>query len=368
MTRSHFGSIKHLGEDRYRIRCVQDGKRLSRYIRGTRDDAEIALAQMRLDGMPSGVTWRQFWNAKVDPQIEKLAVKTRTEYRRLWRVELEPRIGSEPVANMDWHRANAVLTSISAPSVQRSAGRLLKKMCNMAIRDRSRLIAYNPVDRAIEYAPHRRRRKNLVDSFGVSAFLEAIRGMKYEPLLLCELGGGLRVEEACALCWEDIRRLDFDGSVFAVVTVDKALVNTAEGKILKDTKNESSMREAVIGEPFASRLLELSDGMCGPLCPSGMRYSEEHPERAYTSPESITHNWRSWCARHGVEYVRPKDLRSSYSTIMGEAGAEDSVVSGNMGHSDGTTKGRNYQSVTLVAKCNAALVLARWIDKISKKG
>lgn len=57
--------------------------------------------------------------------------------------------------------------------------------------------------------------------------------------------------------------------------------------------------------------------------------------------------------------VSPKAaMRSSYASMMGEALAPDSVVSGNMGHSDGTTKGAHYQRVTMRAKCAAAGLLA----------
>lgn len=364
MTRSMFGHIRRLGENRYRVYWRKDGEPMSRVVRGTRDDAEMFLARMRLGGSSPDVTWRQFWMASVEPTFGDLAVKTREEYYRLWRVELEPRIGTERVADMDWSRANDVLTSIHAPSVQRSAGRLLKKMCNMAIRDSSHLLSYNPVDRAIGYAPHRKRQKQLVDSFAVRGFMDAVRGLKYEPVLLCELGAGLRPEEACALLWEDVSEIELRGAAYAVLSVDKALVTTGSGKHLKDTKNEPSSRDAVMGEPFASRLLELADGKTGPLCPSGAPWDASRPESWYTSPATVTHNWRSWCGSHGIPYTTQENLRSSYATIMGEAGAEDSVVSGNMGHSDGTTKGRNYQSITTVAKCRAADKLASWLDEL----
>lgn len=39
-------------------------------------------------------------------------------------------------------------------------------------------------------------------------------------------------------------------------------------------------------------------------------------------------------------------MRSIYATWHGEAGSPDSLVSLSMGHSDGTTKGRNYQMST----------------------
>lgn len=368
MTRSHFGAVQHLGKGRYRISVEAephaDGRRrrISKVVRGTRSDAELALAAMCGSGMPSTTTWREFWEHAVEPTFETLSPNTAHEYRRLWNVELAPRIADERVNAMDWHHANEVLTSISAPTVQRSAGRLLRKMCNMAIRDRGKLLSWNPVDRAIQYAPHRKRQKRLVLSEDVNSFLAAVRGLKYEPLLLCELGAGLRPEEARALLWEDVRPFELKGSVYAALNVDKALIVHENKGLLKDTKNEPSERVAVMGEPFASRLLELADGKAGPLCPSGEPYDEGRPEAWYTSPVTIAHNWRQWCGRHDVAHVTDENMRSSYATMMGEAGAPDSVVSGNMGHSDGTTKGEHYQRVTMRAKCMAADLLAESLE------
>lgn len=365
MTRSHFGAVQRLGKDRYRISAEAephaDGRRrrISKVVRGTRSEAEAQLAAMMGVGLPSNVTWADFWASRVEPQIATLSPKTEHDYRRLWNVELAPRIASEKVSDMDWHRANEVLTSINAPTVQRSAGRLLRKMCNMAIRDRSRLLSANPVDRAIEYAPHRKRPKKLVLSEGVHRFMESVRGIKYEPLLLCELGAGLRPEEARALLWEDIAPFELKGDVYAAITVDKALTLVGGTvPLFKSAKNEPSERTAVCGEPFASRLLELADGKSGPLVPSGRPYDASEPESWYTSPATIAHNWKQWCARNGVEHVTDENMRSSYATMMGEALVPDSVVAGNMGHSDGTTKGEHYQRVTMRAKCMAADMLA----------
>lgn len=60
-------------------------------------------------------------------------------------------------------------------------------------------------------------------------------------------------------------------------------------------------------------------------------------------------------------------MRSSYATMMGEAGAPDSVVAGNMGHSDGSTKGRHYQRVTMRAKCMAADLLTDLLNDVERE-
>ena len=298
--------------------------------------------------------WSDFWELSVEPQISTLEVRTREGYRRLWNKELAPRIGAEEVHTMDWKRANALIKEVQSPSVQRSVGRLLKKVCNMAVREG--LLDRCPVDRAIQYKPMRKRRKAIIDSLHVHAFMDDIKGLKYEPLLLLELGAGLRVEEACALTWEDLEPLEFMGRQYVRINIDKALVPINGGLLLKAPKNEASRRVAILGEPFASAVLYTMNDKTGPLVAN---------EGRYTSPVTITHNWRAWCLAHDVGYVPPKNLRSSYATIMGEAGAEDSAVSLNMGHSDGTTKGTHYQSATVATKCRAADCLTDWLSQLA---
>lgn len=360
--RSAKGCIRRRGPDRWWVSKPgptdpATGKRteVGVTVRGSRVDAAVALAKLLGENMPPTTTWEAYYSNVVEPSFSKLSERTAYDYRRLWKAELRHRIGGERVCDMDWRRANDVLTAISAPTVQRYAGRFLKKMCNMAIRDG--LLQSNPVH-GIEYAPHRKRPKRLVDSSEVAWFLDAIRGCPLEPMVLCELGAGMRPEEARALLWEDVRPYELKGTVYATIDVHRALTTVGGKTVYKDTKNESSARVAVMGEPFASRLLELSEGRSGPLNPSTEPCDAGHPEAWYMSPSSVAHAW---------ERLRPLpvsevNMRSSYATMMGEAMAPDSVVAGNMGHSDPTTKGTHYQRVTMRAKCLAADMLAESLD------
>ena len=366
--RSARGCIRRRGPDRWWVSKPgpidpETGKRteVGVPVRGSRVDAAVALAKLLGEGLPPDTTWEAFYNGVVQPTFANLSPKTRHEYERLWDVELRHRIGPEKVADMDWQRANEVLTSIHAPTVQRHAGSLLKKMCNMAIRDRSHLISVNPVTH-IAYAPHRPRRKVLVAADGVFEYLAGMRGCKFEPLVLCELGAGLRPEEARALLWEDVSAYELKGSTYVAIEVSKALVEAGNTGLLKDTKNQESARVAVMGEPFASRLLELAEGRSGPLCPSGRPYDPDDPASWYSSPLTVARNWKGWCKRHGMPHVTDENMRSSYATMMGEAMVPDSIVAGNMGHSDGTTKGKHYQQVTMRAKCLAADMLAESLE------
>lgn len=290
------------------------------------------------------MTWGMYWKVAVSPTFDALAEKTVHEYRRVWRVDLEPRIGDAMVGKTTWRQVESVLGEISAPSTQQKAMRIWRKICNMAVRDG--LLDRNPVDRSIRLKPRNMRRKELLAADDVGPWLEAVSNTKYAAVFAMEVGGGLRHEEACAMVWENVEELEDCGRRYAAVTVERGLVTVGGRKVLKSTKNAHSVREVVIGEPFASLLLERK-GESGPVCVGSSPYcGGDYGEQHFSNPTTVTRNWHMWCDRNGVRYIRPGDMRSVFATLHGEAGTPDSLVSLAMGHTDGTTKGKHYQQRT----------------------
>lgn len=336
MTRSNFGTVQRRGKG-WRIQWTAAGVRHSKSGFATKAEAakELARIQVEVEGLERDATWGDYWEMRVVPSFERdgLAQRTVEDYRASWR-RLEPFIAERWVSKTTAYVVEGVLSKISREGVRVHAARLWRKMCRMAVRDGA--LVRDPFAMVRVKAPERKP-KRLLDVCELPGWMKAIEGLKYEPVLLCELGGGLRHEEACALTWEDVTAWELRGAVYAVLSVSKALVVTERGKMLKDTKTALSGREVVLGEPFASRLLALGEGKRGPLL--------QGPD-GYASPATMTHNWRDWCDRHGVAYVQPKNLRSTFATLHGEAGSPDSLVSGAMGHADATTKARNYQAMT----------------------
>lgn len=334
------GSIQYMRQGVYRVFWDAGrndrGKRVrsSKVIHGTRRDAEAYLARQAASGYKASkaVTWGEFFDKCVRPTFDGLAAKTVQEYERLWRHDLQPRISSMQVRDTDWRTVSDVLAGIESPTVQRHAFALWRKCCNLAVLEG--LLDANPCTRAIKLTPYRKPQPPIVTD--VAAFLADVRGIKYEAALLVMLGGGLRVEEAAGLLWRDVSPHLCQGRHYVHADIKRAVTTAYNRPVEKETKTASSTRVVVIGEPFASRLEELRGADDARLMPC--------------APATFTHNWRQWCDRHGLGYVRPKDLRASYATMCGEAGCIDSLVAMQMGHTDGTTKGRNYQRNT-VAGC-----------------
>ena len=327
MTRSPFGSVQRLGEGRYRIWWTDNGKRRSERVSGTREDAvrELARKCAGVGAVHRGTTWRRYWEDAVEPTFSGLSERTAYDYSRLWRSYLDGSLGACTVSSTTWRTVQRALDSVSAPSEQRYCYRLLKKMCNMAVRDG--LLGRNPVDRGIRLKDVKRKAKATYALEEIAPLLDAIDGYTYAYAVVLEVGGGLRHEEACAVTRSDVVKVESGGRLYAVVSVSKALTLVNGRKVLKDTKTALSEREVVLGEPFASALSE-----------------DSLPESAdaLPSPGKVTRSWAEWCASQGLRHVTFAEMRTAYSMLHAEAKTPDVLVSLSMGHADGTTRGDNY--------------------------
>lgn len=348
MPKSLFGSIQYLGPDRYRVWWTDEGKRRSKVVHGSRDDAELFLATKRLGqgGAVPDQPWRSYYKTRVEPTFPKLEPKTVSGYTRVWNVELERRIGDVMVGSTTWQFAQDVLLDIKATSVQRAAMRFWKKMCNMAVDDE--ILLQCPINRRTKLAPHKKREKHMLDVSDVPEFMERIKETRYWRVILLMLGGGMSVEEATAALREEIEPWVYRGRLYAIVPVNKALV-TVDGhaRLKTSAKNEFREGEVVIGEPFATPILSDLSGE-GPICPSRIKYKTDGQWTVanYANPIAISKNWNRWCARNEVDYIRLGDMRSIWSTWQGEAGSSDDVVQLAMGHAGTSTRGRNYLMAT----------------------
>ena len=325
--KSRFGHIQYISPGVRRVFWRENGKTRSKTIHGDDDAAELFLAHLRLGDETFDVTnWADYYKQSVVPTYEGLADKTIADYERLWKVELSPRIGSKMVSTTDWRFVEKTLNEIKSPSVQAHTFRLWRKMCNLAVRDG--LLDRNPCDRSIRLKKQVKRKKQMLDASEVLPLIDKTHGTSYERLLLMEMCAGMRHGEAMAISLEDITH---DGNR-AILSVSEAVVVVNGRLIRKETKTAFSEREVVLSGALAERLLNAS-----------------WPTRQQ-NPETVTSNWRDWCKRNEVPYVRFSDMRSVFATLACEV-CDSSLVSMMMGHSDGTTRGRNYQQATRKALC-----------------
>lgn len=351
--KTRWGHIEELSDDKFRIHWDDgydsNGKRRkhSRTIYGTWEDAEYELAKeyIRRGGTFPDMTYEQLWDGIVEPSFEKreLAVRTIQGDKRVWNKELKHRIGKDIVRDTTPRRVESVLDEIKSAWVQRSTFSLWRKMINLAIHEG--LDMRNPCTRYVCRKKAVPEQRPLLEAHEVMEWMENLDGFMYESIVLILAGSGMRVEEACALTIDDIEISDR----YLYITLNKALVSTPHGSILKGMKTDDrfAIRTLAIGEPFASRIAEL-------LPNEGIILSSKRSDNGYLNPNNFSRGYKKWCEAKKMKYVNAGKLRKSWSVMQGEAGSLDSLVSLAMGHSDGSTRGRNYQQLTRSAAVGLA--------------
>lgn len=352
--RRAYGSIRKQGGS-WLIRWTSpSGRRCSKTVRGTREDAERELAlRYGTEKAKGTVTWQEYWDMYVVPSLEPLEEHTKRNYRNWWRSYAGPVFGSCRIGETSHRMVQDGVDGLASWSTRQAALRCMKKASTMALHDG--IIDTNPCS----YISCGKKPKSDKDLWGVPDVLDAmekVRGNFLEPFVLIGVGGGLRAQELYGLRWSDIA--DYRG--YAAVRVKRAVVTVDGGTITKCPKTPRSERIVFIGSPFASRILELKalhrDG-----CISDRN-------GAAITPHAIAQRWRRFISSSGVKPMQIRLMRSVYATLHGEALSPDGLVSLSMGHSDGTTRGESYQQATVDGLIRIADNLARHIDGYGAEG
>ena len=325
--RAAMGAIQRLGKDRYRVSIettpTPDGKRRrkTKVVRGTRSDAEAVLARMKLEegkGTGEDMTVAEYWDTFYLPSIQNLSPSTVNGYTHQYEKYVRPMFGDRLLNTLKAREIETKLSEIDKPGAQRGAYKCLRQIVNEAYKDE--IVESNPFQRRIRLKRMDKYEPEVLLLDDLPEWLQAIKGSKWEPVLLVMLFGGLRREEACALFWSDI---EF-GIDACSIRVDKALTEVG-GKLHEGpTKTAESKRIVYLAGYPAERLLELSGE--GALVPdsNGNRMA----------PNRISNEYRALMKRKGAKYVPMRNLRNSYATIMQGLGASDSLISKSLGHTN----------------------------------
>lgn len=356
--RLKYGNIERLGKDHYRVSFElprgEDGKRRRKRknVRGTRQEAQAVLVRMLAEHGyspdASDMTVEEFYEAVYRPRMENLAPNTVKGYKAAWKRNVQPLFGHMVMAEVTAQDLERGLSTIDAPGTQRNAYKLLCRIFNLAYkRD---YIRSNPVHKDIQLKQVPAYTPSVYTTDELAEWTQAIRGQKYEPGLLCCAYGGLRLEEAFALFWDDIA---FEGA-YAVLHVTKALVRVDGVSHDAPTKTPRSVRRVYVGGYAAKRLEELRK--------PGHRPLVENKDGERSAPNSISKNYKLWCERHGVKYIPIKNLRTTYATLLKEGGQTDGMISSSLGHSNLQTAHRRYAMTTDTALASNADLFAGIVE------
>jgi integrase len=238
------------------------GKRVQvwRTVKGTRKDAEAALARLLAEvqsgGAPvdSSATVKDFLLGSLD-RYTGLAGRTRERYSELLRLHVIPRIGHLRLHQLRPVHLEDLYRTLQQPKDQEGAGlsgttvlqvhRVLHRA--FAVGMRWGVLSRNPADHV--QAPKRSTQEiRPPDPETVRRLLEALQGTRlHTPVALVAITG-LRRGELLALRWGDV---DLESGAMAVV---RSLEQTLAGLAFKDLKNPRSRRRLPL-PPAAVALL-----------------------------------------------------------------------------------------------------------------
>ncbi len=147
--------------------------------------------------------------------------------------------------------------------------------------------------------------------------------LRYAPLLLLLLGGGLRLSEALALRWEDI---DF---AHGTARIDKALVWAGSRPHLGPPKSRAGERTVTLPSWALGALARLPRPMGGGpvFVTAGGRPPGEGAARR---------TLRRLCEQAGLPVLRPHDLRHQHASLLLAEGLALTEVSARLGHASPT--------------------------------
>lgn len=355
------GSVRQLPSGRWLARLTvgtrADGSRrtMSKTL-GTRADAEswLMARSVELDGHPelgAGITLGQLWEVYEQSRLPELALTTQKTYRQRMRHVLD-KMGDRDISTIT-HGEIQLMFDDMKPSIAKRTSTALSAVLTYGVRHG--LLETSPMYRAPFAFGETQRfaesdsevwdddpfaaiedRRDVWNAETISRCMGMIRGLALEPVWLCCVGAGLRVEEAFALRKMDVRRIvatyDEYGSEIWVTQLAIHHATTREER-RKTTKTARSIGIVPMLEPFGERYWEIVSSIEGKgetVCKLSAARQNKTWRAYFAEPPESWHKRMSEDRMvrgrlHGLPYIPLSRMRATHTTLVQEAGILDSI-------------------------------------------
>ena len=380
------GHIRRLGQDRYlvRISCAWDpvtGKRSqpSKVVHGSRQDAELALAQLRVDysnrtGLPSTMTIdgliKQFLNSPTKSGRSREPGSRYREHRR-YETHVQPGFGERLADSIQPYELTRLYDSLVAKGLSPSSVRLIHALIGGAFAwgVKRGFVSSNPAKRA-ECPSVRREPPSAPSMETVQAHLRILQEEDAETALVVRLGAtiGLRRNEIAGLRWEHI---DLDNGLVSIT--EGIAVTPGEGTSVTSTKTGQhghgvlSIDEGLILLlKDAYERLEKTAADLGVEVPSDAYVVSRDPLHGKPiNPDLLTKRLKAHMASHpGIPPFTLKDLRAFTATMLEASGADITTAQAVLRHRSGQTTMGYYRAARMDRVRGATVGLGRLIDGV----
>lgn len=379
------GSIRQrkdgLWEGRYTVgRDAGTGKQIRKSVYGqTQQEARKKLAQAvaaidRGDYVePQKMTvgaWLDVWAGSYLPDVKP---STRYYYEGCIRNHLKPAFGAVRLESLRPHAVQKFYNGLSAgkdgkPGLSPSTVRLVRLVLAEAMGKAVELgyIRNNPAAACI--LPRKEaKEKTPLDGEAVGAFLEAIKGHRFESLFTVALFTGMREGELLGLLWDCV---DFERGT---ICIDKQLQRKRElggprSYILTSTKTGKSR----IISP-APMVMELLRKHWRQQAENRLRAGRAWENRGLVFPDElggflssyvVYQSFKKVAAAIGMPSSTFHDLRHSYAVAAIRAGDDVKTIQGNLGHATAAFTLNIYGHVTEAMKQESAARMEAYITGV----
>lgn len=366
--RNKLGFFKTLADGRVKVQVshgyTYDGKQRKTigYARNMEEAERLAIklaADLGRDPkLGKGLTLSRWWAAYRAGKGQRITKATLKRYEgdmnRVWL----PALGDKDITEISRYQVQEILIGLGTRCAAKHAKSCLSAVLTQAVREGH--LALNPIREGgfempedvgahdsdeIDYeADPFAAIEGSQDVWDARTVLEAfprMRGSTLETVFLAMVGAGLRREEALALRWRDVRRVEINGRMLTQLAVHHALT-AADG--YKRTKTKGSVRIVAMVEPFGERLWDLRGEGTLPVCEISVQNINKRWKTLFDPVVSIharqkDRNQGRLC---GLPYLRLNRLRATHATYLQQAGVLDSVNASLHGHSERVSY-TNYQ-------------------------
>jgi integrase len=260
-----------------------------------------------------------------------LSAKVRRGYEDNWRLRIQPRFGTWPVARIDHESIQLWVNEMSesglSPRTVRWTHTVLKMTLDYAIDD-GRLIAKNPAVRT-KFPPMRQTTHTYLTAREVARLAEAC-GTQGDVVLILAYTG-LRFGELTGLNVEDVDIEARRVRVRRSITVGGRLV---EGNPKSDAGRRSVPIPERVVPALKARLGGRVRGAPAITSPRGSRLGLENWKRSVA--------WKAAITQIGRDTMRVHDLRHTYASLSRRAGADLRLLQKAMGHASITVTAHTY--------------------------
>jgi len=339
---------------------------LSRTVRGTKRDAQRALAELvtevsagKVNASNTTVTaLLERWVAHVE---NDLSPTTMREYRRLIAKRIGPDLGKHTLRQITAQRLDAYYAALTndhglSAATIRHIHAVLRGALGQAVR-----WGWISTNLAASASPPKLRKANITppaiaETHSILSAADA-HDPDFGALLRVLAATGARRGEVCGLRWSDL------DPAAGTLAIQRSVASVGGGTVVKDTKTHADRRIAIDPDTIAvlaerRQRQERSATMCGvQLGPDAFMFSTAPDGSQPLHPDTITGGFRRICTKVGLKGVRLHDLRHLHATQLLAAGVPVRTVSGRLGHANAATTMNVYAAFVEASDQDAAAVI-----------